>query len=302
MIGSLLGVVCNVLWIFPAITCCIKLGSFGQTADDCDSSALLCTAECRPDPCLNINTACPQVNPCNTVVCDKGIRNYSLDYRDTKKATTQIIEQHLANENMSPENLRSLAAHKGISLDVDVLVDSTTEKPFDELSKLAECLEIEVSDLMIPAYKGEDEVVVKERSEQFSYNYPTDSDAVYKIYPLAQCSKMPLMKGSDIQVLVEDFLDKQFLHSSLHSYVYNYGDSAVAFRWHNGEGQHDEVLEPGDSVYIQPFVKHAFANRGSENGSVIAIRVSGSVNFSTQKELSYFADVDRIIESKCWFD
>ena len=113
---------------------------------------------------------------------------------------------------------------------------------------------------------------------------------------------MPLMKGSDIEVLDKaGSLETPFL-SSLHSYIYNYGSEVAGFLWeHEGEVFEDR-LAPGDSAYLKPYVRHSFANLDSGNARLISIRVSGAINLSAQKELSYFADVGRIIESECWFD
>ena len=53
---------------------------------------------------------------------------------------------------------------------------------------------------------------------------------------------------------------------------------------------------------MQPFVKHGFSC-SSGNGKLYLVRVSGSVNLVTQRELSYMANVERVFnETKCWFD
>ena len=233
---------------------------------------------------------------------DQGIRAFCLDYRNHSRGTTQLIRQHMANENMTVDQLKRMAELKGIALDVDGMLNEERSKSFEELQSLSKCLGIELGDLLIPEFAAEEEVVVKTKSDQDSYYFPGDSEQQFRICPLARSSKMPLMKGSDIEVLDNaGSLETPFL-SSLHSYIYNYGSEVAGFLWeHEGEVFEDR-LAPGDSAYLKPYVRHSFANLDSGNARLISIRVSGAINLSAQKELSYFADVGRIIESECWFD
>ena len=66
----------------------------------------------------------------------------------------------------------------------------------------------------------------------------------------------------------------------------------MEFIWSNNKQTFKEQINPGDSIYIQPFTKHAFAKSGDQNSRFFTIRVSGVVNISAQKELSYFADAE----------
>jgi hypothetical protein len=54
---------------------------------------------------------------------------------------------------------------------------------------------------------------------------------------------------------------------------------------------------------VQPFVNYGFKTISDGFTSKVFIaRVSGGVNFCTQKELSYFLDIKRVSkESMCWF-
>ena len=230
------------------------------------------------------------------------IQSYLLDYRNHNRATVQLIKQHLANENLTEENFKELVKQKNVQLDADKVLNEKTDKTFDELSKVAGLLNCDVSDLLIPLYEENQEVVVKYRQEKEGYFFPSAKRKLYRVWPLARCAKMPLMKGSDVEILSQEAsLDDAFT-ISLHSYVFNYGDAPFCFTWMNEGKTCSEEVQPGDSIYIQPFVKHACSNTSNKNGKFFTIRVSGAVNYATQKELSYFADSRRIIESKCWFD
>ena len=90
--------------------------------------------------------------------------------------------------------------------------------------------------------------------------------------------------------------------TSLHTYIYNYGNSDVIICWENEGRTFQETFRKDDSLYMQPFVNHGFSC-ATGNGKLYVVRVSGSINLTTQRELSYFANVERVFnETKCWFD
>ena len=90
--------------------------------------------------------------------------------------------------------------------------------------------------------------------------------------------------------------------TSLHTYIYNFGNSDVIMYWEHKGYSYKETIRKHDSLYMQPFVKHGFSCANGA-GNLYVVRVSGSVNLSTQRELSYMANVDRVFnETKCWFD
>jgi methylphosphonate synthase len=230
------------------------------------------------------------------------INQFQLDNKNPNRAATQLLKQHMANENLTKEAVADNARDLEIDIDITALLDESKEKSFDDLNKIAKCLNIDVVNLMLPQYEADQEVVVTQWEESKGFYFPSLENKNYKIWPLAKSASMPLMKGSNIHVLSQEADLKNAFNSSMHSYIYNYGSVALLFRWSVDEKILEDILHPGDSVYVQPFVKHAFGKQGEEPGHLFMARVSGSVNVSTQKEMSCFADTERIIESKCWFD
>ena len=194
---------------------------------------------------------------------------------------------------------------KGFSLstDITVLLANDQEICTADIERLASALNVEPSDLMIPVYNSEEEVVVKYKNEAEGYFYPNDKKPTYKIHTLARTSKMPLMKGFDIEVLSKTMDMDNAFETSLHSYVYNYGNASVQFDWEWESNLYREKLHPGDSMYMQPFIRHVFSNLYEEDAQLVVIGVSGAINLSTQRELSYFSEGRRVAyESKKWFD
>ena len=230
------------------------------------------------------------------------IRDYQLDMSSHEKATSQLIQQHMANENLTIETLQNIIDQEGLRLKLTEVLEGQQKLSIEDLEALASCLNIELGDLFIPETVAEQDVIVKNKSDEESCYFPNEQSKLYKINSLARCSKMASMKGFDIEILAQEAqLDTPFV-SSLHSYVYNYGDSGTNVKWMKDEESFEDTINPGDSLYLKPFVKHAYANTSGRNAKLLVVRVSGAVNITTQKELSYFADTDRVIESKCWFD
>ena len=226
--------------------------------------------------------------------------SYVIEYRDHNKAIRQLIKQHMMNENMTINHLINLAQQQSIEIDLKEMMDGNEEIPSKDLRIIAAFLNIELEDLLIPFYKPEDEVVVKHSKTENKYYYPDNDNIAYRIETLARTSKMPLLKGFTIEVLT-DQLQKNMI-TSLHGYIYNYGDSEVIICWENEGCTYQENIRKHDSLYIQPFVNHGFSCAQGD-GKLFVVRVSGSVNLTTQRELSYMANVERVFnETKCWFD
>jgi len=237
------------------------------------------------------------------VLGEERTKNLFIDYRNHNKAILQLIQQHIRNENLSLLNLeertRSMNLH--LSTDIESLFSKNDEVYDSDKKILAKALNIELSDLMIPLYNPEEEVVIKHKNK--GYFYPNNEEPIYRIHPLARTSKMPLMKGFDIEILKKSEEITNKFESSLHYYIYNYGGTDVEFNWEIDNERYKETIYDGDSIYVQPFVKYSFSNPGNDHGKILAIGVSGAINLSTQKELSYFSDLRRVSrETKQWFD
>jgi methylphosphonate synthase len=225
------------------------------------------------------------------------IKKYSLDIRNENKAISQLIQQHMDNENLTKDMISD-------RVDVDKLLDVDRFKTLSEIEKVADLLNIEPSDLMIPKYNKTHEVVVHKKSEAKAMNYPNNKDKIYKIYYGSRVNKIPNLKSFDVSVLSTNIKEENLFSTSLHSYVYNYGEIDVLMVYINNGEQYTQLLKARDSVYVQPFVKYGFQNNLDKvSSNVFIARVSGGINFCTQKELSYFLDIERVAgENMCWFN
>lgn len=230
----------------------------------------------------------------------RGIENYSLDCRQPRRGVAQLIRQHMINENMTLEVME--ARLKNHSINIRSILNSDCQPSLEELEIIAGLLHVEVFDFILPKYNFEEEVAVKQKSESEMYFYPSDRDRKFRINPLARAAKMPLSKGFDITPLADEVPADQYFNSSLHSYVYNYGTETLKVCWRLENQEFSDILHPDDSMVLQPFIPHTFVTTKNRPGNLCVMRVSGAVNLSTQRELSYFARRDRVIETSCWFD
>lgn len=227
-------------------------------------------------------------------------KNYIIDYRNHNKGIRQLIRQHMMNESLTINHVADIAKNKSMKIDFKKLMDENTKISIKELEMIAALLNIELDDLIIPKYKPEDEVAIKFKDNNNKYTFPDEKTHSYSINPLARISKMPLVKGFEIEILSNK--PNKDLITSLHTYICNYKDSDLDFFWEYQGSTYKEKIRKFDSIYIQPFIKHGFSCKNAD-GNIFLVRVSGKMNLSAQKEFSYMANVERVFnETKCWFD
>jgi uncharacterized RmlC-like cupin family protein len=232
----------------------------------------------------------------------RGVDGAMLDYRNHNSATSQLLKQHMRNERMSADNLQNLLESKGVSIELDSILSGKSPITEQERREISYVLNIEPSDLTIPKYRPEEEVIVKQKREEDGYNYPDNKNPNYRIHTLARTSKMPLMKGFDIQPLQRQIPIDKGTDNSLHTWAYNYGNENIGLSWYANGEVHKEVLHPGDSMIMQPYVPHSLSNPSDGDARLVSIGVPGALNLAAQKELSYFTSGERVAkETKKWF-
>lgn len=223
---------------------------------------------------------------------------YLVNTRHPVQGTQDLLDFHLENELQTREILQQRLIAAGKNIDV---INQDNVFTTDDLAILAQYLSIEPSDLALPPYRPEEEVVVCKIANTNPFFYPSNSQADYKIWPGARCRRMPLVKAFNLQVLSETSAEK--FSYGLHSYIFNYSQAPATLVWKFNGRQHEDVLNPGDSATIQPFVSFGFQKgRPEDDPRLFVVGIPGTVNLSTQREMSAFAEFDRVVaEDKCWF-
>ena len=117
---------------------------------------------------------------------------------------------------------------------------------------------------------------------------------------MASTTALTFSKAFEILVLnsKSSELDLKF---GLHQYVYNVGETPISINWELNEKKYNEIINPGDSLYVKPFVNHNF--RG--NGKLLILRIGGKIAGDSQRELSVVGKKNAqraISETIQWFD
>tara|TARA_B100000795_G_C22639120_1_gene375749 strand:- start:544 stop:810 length:267 start_codon:yes stop_codon:yes gene_type:complete len=85
--------------------------------------------------------------------------------------------------------------------------------------------------------------------------------------------------------------------------MFNFSDSPIDLLWEYDHEIFSNIVNPGDSLYLKPFIKYAFGNPSMESARMLVIGISGAVGLQTQRELSTLTNPSRVInELEPWFE
>tara|TARA_B100000378_G_scaffold186703_1_gene151403 strand:- start:618 stop:2900 length:2283 start_codon:yes stop_codon:yes gene_type:complete len=221
---------------------------------------------------------------------------FSLDFSTKENASASLIKFHRQISNLT---INEVSRRTKISIETIRELESGNCLPSEkEIVLLANAFTINTREL-IPNDKIERKVVVKSHEECERWYYPEESK-IYEFTALASTSSLPFSKAFEIKVQNSSNPDFD-LKVGLHQYIYNVGNSELFLNWELDGEKYCELIKPGDSVYIKPFIKHNF--RG--DGNLVALRIGGKIPGDSQRELSILGrrNVSRAIsETKLWFN
>ena len=232
---------------------------------------------------------------------EESIQKFCFSNVNFNKAVTEVIKQIMDNQLLSAEKLQNIFQKNQLSINVEDLLKESKEKDPQSLMEFCKVFDLPVDIFNLPINNPENEVTIKNYDPRESYFFDNQLKD-YKINILAKNPRMPECIGFNVQIFSEDQSKSSELSSGLHNFIYNYGDHPINFSWFIDGSWKYKIVEPGDSVYMYPHVKHKMWSNESSKASLFLFRVPGFINLNVQKELSSFANVDRIIENSPWFD
>ena len=222
-------------------------------------------------------------------------KEFALDFSSKETAGSSLIKFHRNNSSLT-----LLELSERTNLRIEKLKDFENGKipTYSEYAILAECLNVNVRDLL--SYdKISNEVVVQLHKNTKKWFYPEDIKN-YELVELANSNSLPYSKALEINVLNEN--DKTLdLKIGLHQYGYNIGETDVSISYESDDGLKTDIIKPGDSFYLKPFVEHNFRGKAK----LLVLRISGRITGEPQRELSLMGKkkITRIVnESLQWFD
>ena len=223
--------------------------------------------------------------------------NFYLDFSSKERAFSSLLKFNRENMSLTHEEF---AKRSGIPKEtIEGLENSITSLPDDEmLSKLAKALNVNVRDLY-PPDSIEDKVIVRYYKDAPRWFYPESK--AYEIVELAYSRYLPFSKALEFNIKKSENDQILDIKMGLHQYIYNVGDSPVEFNWKINNIMNHEKINPGDSIYVKPFVPHNF--RG--DGKLMVLRIAGRIVGDGQRELSTLDKDDAhraILETSMWFD
>ena len=222
-------------------------------------------------------------------------KEFALDFSSKENASASLIKFHRNNSSLTLHELS-----KRTNMDIEKLKDFENGKipTYSEYTILAEHFNVNIRDLF--SYdKISNKVIVRLHKNTKKWFYPEDTKN-YELVELANANSLPYSKALEVNVLSEN--DKTLdLKVGLHQYGYNIGNVDVSISYESNDGLKTDVIKPGDSFYLKPFVAHNFRGKGK----LLVLRISGKITGEPQRELSLMGkkNTTRVInESLQWFD
>lgn len=221
---------------------------------------------------------------------------FALDFSTKQNASASLIRFHREVANLS---LDELSKRTGISKSQLEEFEKAINIPtFDQTEKIARAIDVSVRDLL-PNDKIDDKVIVKHHDEGKKWYY-LESTKAYLFVDLASTTSLPYSKAFEVEVLDSKNNDLD-LRAGSHQYVYNVGQTPITLTWEFDGIQHTKKLNPDDSAYVKPFVKHNFRGQGK----LLILRIGGKISGDSQRELSFVGKENAkraIAETMQWFD
>lgn len=221
---------------------------------------------------------------------------FALDFSTKQNALSSLLKFHLDVANLSLDELSKRTSMPKSELE-DFEVGKKIPSTID-IEKIAQAMNVNVRDLM-PNDKAEDKVIVKHHNEGKKWYYP-ESTKTYQFLELASSTTLPYSKAFEVEILESQSKDLD-LKAGSHQYLYNVGQTTVSFTWEFDGKQYTKKINPDDSAYVKPFVKHNFRGQGK----ILILRLGGKITGDSQRELSFVGKENAkraIAETMQWFD
>jgi len=221
---------------------------------------------------------------------------FALDFSTRELAFASLLKFHREIASITISELS-----KRTNIQNNKILDFENAKKIpslEELSQIAIALNVNTRDLL-PNDKMEEKVIVKKHNECKKWYYPENTKA-YEFTELASTTTLPFSKAFELNILNSDNTDLD-LTMGLHQYIYNIGDTSVKFNWIFNGKDYQETLNPDDSAYVKPFIRHNFQGKGK----LLVLGIGGKIVGDSQRELSFVGKENAkraISETMQWFN
>ncbi len=214
---------------------------------------------------------------------------FALDFESQDLAKGELIKFFRESFSITIEELSKRT--KFSEKELNSFETGKLEIGFDQINTISKALGINARDLLVYEDKKEKSVINQKFEEGFTWSV----DGKLTFVELANSSNLPFTRSLHISVNNEEKTFEQQI--GLHQYIYNIGSTSINL--HTVE--HTEELNPGDSCYVKPFLKHSLTGQGE----LLSLRIGGKMNGDSLRELSFIGKDNTkraISESLPWFN
>ena len=207
------------------------------------------------------------------------------------------IDRALDNELISKQKFKKML---GNEIYKKIYSNKLFEKlNISDINKISKLISLAPNDLVIN--QNEDKEVVDRLFKIEDYEYfPSPKKRNYKIHRAAKSDNFLNLKGFIFNVISKNFPTKG-VSFSLNLYLFNFGSSPLDFKWKFNNKEFIKTLNPGDSIFVEPFIKFKLASQ-IKDGWVYLVTSESSVDLETVKEFSSIKDNTRLLnDCKQWF-
>lgn len=215
-------------------------------------------------------------------------KNFNLNFLDKKNIFLNNLKYFL---NISSIDYKFFKSQTKIKINT---LNKKTYPNTKTLNKISNFLNLNIKDI-IPPNKF-NPVKINKYNHNKKWYLEDKNEKIYKIVELANVPQLPCSKAIELEVLVEKVHTLNF-EIPCHQYIYNIGKTTCIINFKNKK----ERLDPDDSIYIKPNVKHKF----NKKSKLLILRIAGKLHnenlyhFSTLSNKNYKR---LIIDNKPWFN
>ena len=222
-------------------------------------------------------------------------KNFVLDVSTRKSYFLSLFNFYMGSGSISPEEL---ATRTGFSDEIiKSFLEGVTIPRDSEIEVLARALRVNKRDLL-PPDTIEERVIIQNYQDAKRWHVPTNGRS-YLLTELTHTSNLPNSRALELDVLKAN---SETLSVGLHQYGYNLSDKPVVLEWNYNGTKGSKKIDPGDSFYIKPFIRHRYLGEG---GKLLILRIGGRVVGEPQRELSTLGQegaLRALGENEMWFN
>lgn len=213
--------------------------------------------------------------------------NFNLNFLDKKNIFFNNLKYFLNISSIDKKNFEDKTKIKFNKIKKNFPSIKTIEK-------ISGFLNINVKDLMPPTKFEQVKIQTYKKSKKWNLEYKNKK--IYNIVELTNVPQLPCSKAIELEVLTDNKHGLNF-EIPCHQYIYNIGKTSCVINFKNK----NEKLNPEDSIYIKPNVRHNFTNKSK----LLVLRIAGKLHNDNLYHLSTLSkkNYDRlIIDNKPWFN